>query len=90
MKILLAAGKTGGHIFPGIAIAQALKVKDAEHEICFVGTQNGLEAKVVPDAGYKLETIEVSGLKSKSLGDMLKALLRLPMAIFQSIQITQA
>ncbi|MBL4819199.1 MAG: undecaprenyldiphospho-muramoylpentapeptide beta-N-acetylglucosaminyltransferase [Deltaproteobacteria bacterium] len=87
MKFLIAGGGTGGHVFPGIAIAQALKRKCSEPEILFVGTQSGFEAKAVPEYGFALENINVSGLKSKSPVEIIKALFRLPWAVVQSIQI---
>ena len=58
MKILIAAGGTGGHINPGIAIANMLREKG--NEIKFVGTDRGLEKDLVPNAGYKLEFIHAS------------------------------
>lgn len=61
MKILIAGGGTGGHIFPGIAIAQALHEIDPSLTIEFVGTEKGAEAKLVPSQNYKLNLIEIAG-----------------------------
>lgn len=61
MKILLAAGGTGGHINPAIAIAQYFKKRDKNCEILFVGTPNGMEAKLVQEEGFKFIPIEVMG-----------------------------
>ena len=61
MKILIAGGGTGGHIFPGIAIAQALHEIDSSITIEFVGTEKGAEAKLVPAQNYKLNVIEIAG-----------------------------
>lgn len=61
MKVLIVAGGTGGHINPGIAIANMLK--EEGNKVIFVGTKNGLETDLVPKAGYKLLTIRASGMK---------------------------
>ena len=87
MRFLIAGGGTGGHIFPGIAMAQSLLQDKSRHEILFVGTQAGIEARAVPKAGFNLQTIEISGLKGRGWQKTLQALLQLPMAIFQSIKI---
>lgn len=63
MKLLIAGGGTGGHVFPALAVAREWLSRDAEREVVFVGTQRGLEAKLVPQAGFPLETIRVAGLK---------------------------
>ncbi len=64
MKLLIAAGGTGGHIFPGIAVAKELIRRDAATEVLFVGTARGLETKIVPDNGFQLALINSAGLKS--------------------------
>ncbi len=87
MRFLIAGGGTGGHIFPGIAIAQALKRKDPHAEVRFVGTERGLESRVVPQAGFELHTIDISGLKAKSARSFLEGLLKIPLAIWESIKI---
>ena len=65
MKVVVAAAGTGGHINPGIAIANKIKEKEPKSEIIFVGTNRGLENDLVPRAGYKLKTIEAYGLSKK-------------------------
>ncbi|MES2504900.1 MAG: undecaprenyldiphospho-muramoylpentapeptide beta-N-acetylglucosaminyltransferase [Myxococcota bacterium] len=87
MRFLIAGGGTGGHIFPGIAIAQALKSQNPKSEVLFVGTNRGIEVSAVPKSGFELKTIEISGLKGRSFGKTLQALLQLPLAIIQSVQI---
>lgn len=78
LSIVIAGGGTGGHIFPGIAIAQEFKRRNAETEILFVGTARGLETKIVPREGFKLELIAVSALKRVGLVQRIKSLLLLP------------
>lgn len=65
MKVLIACGGTGGHINPGLAIADIIKSKYPDTEILFAGTPKGMESKLVPKAGYKLETIKVAGFQRK-------------------------
>lgn len=87
MKIVIAGGGTGGHVFPGIALAQSLKHLSARHEVLFIGTQRGIESRVVPQAGFELKTIEISGLKGRGLTKTLQALTQLPLSILESIKI---
>lgn len=82
MKVLIAAGGTGGHIYPGIAVANEIMRRDAESEVRFVGTARGLETKLVPDAGYKLELIESAGIKNVGLAGTIKGLLLIPKSFF--------
>ena len=78
MKVLIAAGGTGGHIYPGIAVANEIMRRDAQSEIRFVGTARGLETKLVPAAGFRLETIESAGIKNVGLAGTVKGLWLLP------------
>ena len=64
MRVLIAAGGTGGHIYPGIAVAKEILRRDPLSEIRFVGTARGLETKLVPQAGFELLIIESAGLKN--------------------------
>lgn len=65
MRVLIACGGTGGHINPGLAIADIIKSKYPDAEFLFAGTPKGMESKLVPKAGYKLETIKVAGFQRK-------------------------
>ena len=62
---MAAAGKTGGHINPGIAIANKIKEKEKDSDIIFIGTNRGLEKDLIPRAGYKLNTIDAHGIERK-------------------------
>ncbi len=66
-KIILAGGGTGGHIFPAIAIANALKKKDPAIEILFVGAKGKMEMEKVPQAGYEIKGIDIAGFNRSSL-----------------------
>ena len=74
MKLLIAGGGTGGHVFPAIAIAREWLSRGADREVVLVGTQRGIEMKLVPQAGLPLETIRVAGLKGKGGTTLLKNL----------------
>ena len=76
MKVIIAAAGTGGHINPGIAIANKIKQEDKNSEILFVGTTRGLENDLVPRAGYKLKTIEAYGIQRKLTLQNVKRLYR--------------
>ena len=78
MRVLIACGGTGGHINPGLAIADIIKDEYPDTEFLFAGTPKGMESKLVPKAGYKLETIKVAGFQRKisleNIGRNAKAL----------------
>ncbi|MBK7993067.1 MAG: undecaprenyldiphospho-muramoylpentapeptide beta-N-acetylglucosaminyltransferase [Blastocatellia bacterium] len=78
LKVIIAGGGTGGHIFPGVAIAREFQSRDSSNEILFVGTEQGLEKKIIPREGFKLEMIHVAALKSVSIAKRIKSLLMLP------------
>ena len=67
MKIIIAGGGTGGHIFPALAIAQALKDKVPDLEILFVGAKGKMEMDKIPAAGYKIEGLDIAGYNRSSL-----------------------
>ena len=89
MKVLIAGGGTGGHLFPGIALAEEVVTRHHKNEVVFVGTERGLEARVVPQAGFPLEFIRAKGLKGKGLWQLLLGLLALPIAFIESFRILQ-
>ena len=78
LRVLIAGGGTGGHIYPGIAIAREIRRRDPVAELLFVGTERGLEMKIVPAEGFRLETITISGLKGTGFLKQLKSLLAIP------------
>ncbi len=83
--IMIMAGGTGGHVFPALAVANELRARGAE--VFWLGTRNGLEAKVVPEAGIDIEWISISGLRGKGVIGWLLAPFRLAKAIAQSIEV---
>jgi UDP-N-acetylglucosamine--N-acetylmuramyl-(pentapeptide) pyrophosphoryl-undecaprenol N-acetylglucosamine transferase len=90
MRLLIAGGGTGGHLFPGVALAEELRARDAGAEIRFVGTARGIEARVLPELGWDLVLIEVSGLKTVGALGALRGLFRLPRALLQSRRVVKA
>jgi UDP-N-acetylglucosamine--N-acetylmuramyl-(pentapeptide) pyrophosphoryl-undecaprenol N-acetylglucosamine transferase len=74
---LMAGGGTGGHVIPALAVARELRSRG--HEVFFVGTTRGLESKLVPKEGFRLEIIEIGGLNRVSLQQRLTTLFRLPL-----------
>ena len=74
MKLLIAGGGTGGHVFPAVAIAQEWLSRGVQREVVLVGTERGIEMKLVPQAGLPLETIRVAGLKGKGGTTLVKNL----------------
>jgi UDP-N-acetylglucosamine--N-acetylmuramyl-(pentapeptide) pyrophosphoryl-undecaprenol N-acetylglucosamine transferase len=82
MRVLIAAGGTGGHIYPGIAVAKEIMSRDPSSVVRFVGTARGLETRLVPKAGFELSLIESAGLKNVSLMAKIRGVLLLPKSIF--------
>ena len=84
MKLLIAGGGTGGHVFPSLAIAQEWLSRGNEREVVLVGTQRGIEMKLVPQAGLPLETLRVAGLKGKGGATLLRNLAMLAPAMLDA------
>ncbi len=87
MKVLIAAGGTGGHIYPGIAVANEIMSRDAESEVLFVGTARGLEKKIVPENGFQLSLINIAGLKNVGLVGKIKGVSVLPRSFLEARRI---
>ncbi len=81
---VIAAGGTGGHIFPGIALAREIRERRPEAEVLFVGSRRGLETRLVPQAGFALELVRASGFAGKRPATKLLALTELPAGFFQA------
>jgi len=80
---MIMAGGTGGHVFPGLAIATALRARDWDVE--WVGTSRGLESRVVPDNGIKLHTLKTLGLRGKGIGSKIKGVVSLLLSCLQAL-----
>jgi UDP-N-acetylglucosamine--N-acetylmuramyl-(pentapeptide) pyrophosphoryl-undecaprenol N-acetylglucosamine transferase len=84
VKLLIAGGGTGGHVFPALAIAREWLARGSEREVVLIGTQRGIEMKLVPQAGLPLETLRVAGLKGKGGAMLLKNLAMLAPAMLDA------
>ena len=80
MRVLIAGGGTGGHLYPGLAVAAELRARVAGVVVTFVGTAAGIEARVIPREGYPLDVIRSGGLKGKSIGALVRGLVLLPLS----------
>lgn len=89
MRVIIAAAGTGGHINPGIAIADKIKKEQPGSEIIFIGTNRGLENDLVPRAGYKLKTIEAYGFSKKLTIENIKNMFKTAKGFKQAKKIVQ-
>src|SRR5687767_9981723 len=80
LSLLIAGGGTGGHLYPGIAVARELLARLPDAKVTFVGTAAGIEARVIPREGFPLELIRSAGLKGKSLGSLARGVGLLPLS----------
>jgi UDP-N-acetylglucosamine--N-acetylmuramyl-(pentapeptide) pyrophosphoryl-undecaprenol N-acetylglucosamine transferase len=87
MRLLVAGGGTGGHLFPGLALGEEVKTRHPRNDVLFVGSATGIEAREVPKAGYPLQVIDVGPLKRIGLRRFFRGLFRLPIALWQSVRI---
>jgi UDP-N-acetylglucosamine--N-acetylmuramyl-(pentapeptide) pyrophosphoryl-undecaprenol N-acetylglucosamine transferase len=81
---VIAAGGTGGHVIPGIALANEIRAQKPTAAIVFIGTEQGLEGQIVPAAGYPLELVDASGFVGKTWTRQLGSLARLPKGFFEA------
>jgi len=84
VKLLIAGGGTGGHVFPALAIAREWLARGTEREVVLVGTERGIEMKLVPQAGLPLELLRVAGLKGKGGATLIKNLAMLAPAMLDA------
>jgi UDP-N-acetylglucosamine--N-acetylmuramyl-(pentapeptide) pyrophosphoryl-undecaprenol N-acetylglucosamine transferase len=84
MRIIMAGGGTGGHIYPALAIAQGLLKRWPRTKIIFVGTREGMENAIIPETGFELRTISAKGLNRSSLIKAAGSLLKVPLGFWQA------
>jgi UDP-N-acetylglucosamine--N-acetylmuramyl-(pentapeptide) pyrophosphoryl-undecaprenol N-acetylglucosamine transferase len=89
MKLLIAGGGTGGHVFPALAIAREWMSRGKERDVVLVGTQRGIETKLVPQAGLPLETLRVAGLKGKGGTTLVKNLAMLGPGLVDALRVAR-
>lgn len=90
MRVILAGGGTGGHLFPGLAVAREFEQRDSMTEMLFVGTEQGIEARVLPREGFRLETIPVRGVKGRGVRGLLEAAWGVPASLIRSLEIIRS
>lgn len=86
-RFIFAGGGTGGHLFPGLAFANYLKENLPNVDILFIGTKKGIETEKVPAENFKLELINIGGIKGTSKKNTIKNLFKIPSSIFKSKEI---
>ena len=87
IRIALAGGGTGGHLFPGIAIAREFETRNRENAVIFVSTGNPLEKRILTTAGYALECISAEGFKGRGIWNQARSLLKIPRGVWESIRV---
>lgn len=87
MRVLIAGGGTGGHLFPGIALAEEVSTRHPRNDVVFVGTDRGLEARVVPQNGFVFEAVKSRGLKGMGPLKLLLGLLTIPLTLFSALSL---
>lgn len=86
MRVVIAGGGTGGHLYPGIAVAREL-LREQSSDVFFVGTNQGIEARVLPKEGLPVRFISAGKLKGMNLASILKTVATLPLGLFQSLRL---
>ena len=87
MRVVIGGGGTGGHLYPGIAVARELISRQPDARISFAGTARGIESRVVPREGFELDLIRSGGLKGKSLGDRARGVSLVPLGFVDAWRI---
>ncbi|MFQ5486433.1 MAG: undecaprenyldiphospho-muramoylpentapeptide beta-N-acetylglucosaminyltransferase, partial [Desulfobacterales bacterium] len=87
MRVIIAGGGTGGHLFPGIAIAQELMARDQKNMVLFVNSGRPFERSILSKTGFEQKSITAEGIKGRSLWRQISAVLKIPKGIYDSVQI---
>lgn len=87
MRVVIAGGGTGGHLFPGIAIAEEIKGRDSSAEMVFIGTAHGIEASIIPSEGYEIRFLRAEGVVGKSLMKKIKAGIKAFISLYDSYRL---
>jgi UDP-N-acetylglucosamine--N-acetylmuramyl-(pentapeptide) pyrophosphoryl-undecaprenol N-acetylglucosamine transferase len=90
LRVVIAGGGTGGHLYPGIAVARELQARRPGAEVSFAGTAKGIESRVVPREGFPLDLIRSGGIKGKSLADRARGAALVPLSLVDAWRIVSA
>jgi UDP-N-acetylglucosamine--N-acetylmuramyl-(pentapeptide) pyrophosphoryl-undecaprenol N-acetylglucosamine transferase len=90
MKVIIAGGGTGGHIFPAVSVAEEILGRDSSNEVLFVGTKTGLENQILSKRGYRIEHITARGMKGSGMIRSVKAAFAAASGIFDSMSILKS
>ena len=87
VRMIIAGGGTGGHLFPGISVAKELLSRNSENRVLFVNTGNPFEKRTLNRLGFKFQTVKAEGIKSRSLARQIISFFKIPLGLFESILI---
>ena len=87
MRVVIAGGGTGGHLFPGIAIAEEFLKREKDAKVIFIGTKKGIESRLLGKLGYELKEIEIEGVKGRGMSALAKVFYQIPKSLWQSRRI---
>ena len=87
MRLLIAGGGTGGHLFPALAVARAFKSEHPDGQALFVGVKKGIEARIIPRTEFPIRFIQASGILGKGVFNKMKAFTDIPVGLYQSLAI---
>src|SRR3954451_13081124 len=90
LRVVIAGGGTGGHLYPGIAVARELLARRPDAVVSFAGTSHGIESRVVPREGFPLDVIRSSGVKGKSLADRARGAALVPLGLAGAWRVVSA
>src|SRR4051812_2774805 len=90
LRVVIAGGGTGGHLYPGIAFARELQARHPGAVVSFAGTARGIESRVVPREGFALDLIRSGGVKGKSVADRARGAVLVPLGLFDGWRIISA
>src|SRR6185295_540902 len=83
-RAIIAGGGTGGHLFPGVAVAREIQRRDAASKILFVGAEQGIEVRIVPKEGFELRTLPVGGIKGLGITRQIRNLMGMASGVFKA------
>src|SRR5262245_33413402 len=87
LRVIVAGGGTGGHLYPGIAVARELRARQPGTVVTFAGTAKGIESRVIPREGFVLDLVRSGGIKGKSLRERARGAALVPLSLVDARQI---